>query len=92
MTPAGALSSYQLATNAAFVADGPGHRRGQAFGLANGGINVGQGAWFALAGLVAGTIGPASTIAVSGAAGAVVALVLARSWRRLSPAASGGPC
>ncbi|MGH3156882.1 MAG: MFS transporter, partial [Streptosporangiaceae bacterium] len=42
---AGALSAYQLATNAAFVAAVPGHRRGQAFGVANGGINVGQGVW-----------------------------------------------
>lgn len=87
---AGALSAYQLAANAAFVAAVPGYRRGQAFGLANGGINVGQGAWFALAGLAAGAIGPASTIAFSGAAGVVVALALARSWRRLSPAAGGG--
>jgi MFS family permease len=89
---AGALSAYQLATNAAFVATVPSHRRGQAFGVANGGINVGQGVWFALAGLAADTIGPAHVIAVSGAIGAAAALVLATRWRgQLTRAARPGP-
>jgi MFS family permease len=79
---AGALSAYQLATNAAFVAAVPSHRRGQAFGVANGGINVGQGVWFAVAGLAADAIGPGRVIAVSGALGAAAALALALSWRR----------
>ena len=79
---AGALSAYQLATNAAFVTRVPPGRRGQAFGLANGGINVGQGLWFALAGLAADAIGPAQVIASSGAVGAAAACALAFSWRR----------
>jgi MFS family permease len=79
---AGALSAYQLATNAAFIAAVPDYRRGQAFGLANGGINVGQGLWFVLAGLAAGPLGPATTIAISGAAGAAAASILAMQWRR----------
>jgi MFS family permease len=79
---AGALSAYQLAANAAFVAAVPPHRRGQAFGVANGGINVGQGLWFAVAGLAAGAFGPAVVIAASGAAGAAAAAALAVSWRR----------
>jgi MFS family permease len=79
---AGALSAYQLAANAAFVAVVPPHRRGQAFGVANGGINVGQGLWFAVAGLAAGAFGPAVVIAASGAAGAAAAAALAASWRR----------
>ncbi len=79
---AGALSAYQLAANAAFVASVPGNRRGQAFGLANGGINVGQGLWFAVAGLAAGALGPAVVIAASGAVGAAAALALAIGWAR----------
>jgi len=79
---AGALSAYQLATNAAFIGAVPDHRRGQAFGVANGGINVGQGLWFAVAGLAADAIGPAMVIAVSGAVGAAAAMALAVSWRR----------
>jgi MFS family permease len=79
---AGALSAYQLATNAGFVTAVPSHRRGQAFGLANGGINVGQGLWFAVAGLGADAIGPARIIAASGVVGSVAALALAVSWRR----------
>lgn len=81
---AGALSAYQLAANAAFVTTVPQHRRGQAIGLANSGINVGQGLWFALAGLGADTIGPARVIAASGAVGAVAALTLAVGSRRRS--------
>ena len=85
---AGALSAYQLATNAAFVATVPGHRRGQAFGVANGGINVGQGVWFALAGLAAEALGPARVIALSGVAGAAAALALAVTWQRRRRAAT----
>jgi len=83
---AGALSAFQLATNATFVMTVPSHRRGQAFGLANGGINVGQGLWFALAGLGADTIGPARVIAVSGAIGTAAAIALAISWHRQTQA------
>jgi MFS family permease len=82
---AGGLSAYQLATNSAFVAAVPDYRRGQAFGLANGGINVGQGLWFAVAGLAAGAIGPAAVIAASGAVGAAAAIALAVSWHRSHP-------
>lgn len=83
---AGALSAYQLAANAAFITTVPSHRRGQAFGLANGGINVGQGVWFAVAGLGADTLGPAKIIAVSGAVGAAAAIALAVSWHRQTQA------
>ena len=49
----GACASYQLAANAAFVAAVPPERRGQAFGLANGGMQVTQGLWIVLAGAAA---------------------------------------
>src|SRR5579859_8038227 len=61
---AGACAGYQLAANAAFVAAIPAERRGQAFGLANGGMQVFQGLWFIVAGAVAGALGPATMIAI----------------------------
>jgi MFS family permease len=78
----GACASYQLAANAAFVAAVPNERRSQAFGLANGGMQVGQGLWFILAGAVAEALGPSAAIAVSGALGAVLAALLCISWYR----------
>jgi MFS family permease len=78
---AGACAGYQLAANAAFVAAVPAGRRGQAFGLANGGMQVFQGLWFIVAGAVAGAVGPATMIAISGGIGAVIAALLAVSWR-----------
>jgi MFS family permease len=81
----GACASYQLAANAAFVAAVPPRRRGQAFGLANGGMQVTQGLWFVLAGAAASSIPitPAAAIAISGGLGALLAAALAKSARRL---------
>jgi MFS family permease len=79
-------SCYQLAANSAFVKTVPPSWRGQAFGLANGGINVGQSLWFAAAGAAADVLSPAVVIGLSGLIGAVFAASLAVSWRRL-PAA-----
>ena len=80
----GACASYQLAANAAFVAAVPAERRGQAFGLANGGMQVTQGLWIVLAGAIASSraITPATAIAISGGLGAILAAALATSWRR----------
>jgi MFS family permease len=74
----GACASYQLAANAAFVAAVPPERRGQAFGLANGGMQVCQGLWIVLAGaLTAHGRAPGMVIAVSGGIGAALAAALA---------------
>ena len=75
----GACASYQLAANAAFVAAVPAERRGQAFGLANGGMQVSQGLWIIFAGAVvtSSAITPADAIAISGGLGAVLAAALA---------------
>ncbi|MGE5132795.1 MAG: MFS transporter [Gemmatimonadota bacterium] len=81
---AGACASYQVAANAAFVADVPAGHRGQAFGLANGGMQVLQGLWFIVAGAIASLAGPAMVIGISGGLGAVLAASLAISWRRTS--------
>ena len=82
----GACASYQLAANAAFVAAVPPDRRGQAFGLANGGMQVSQGLWIVLAGAAASSnaISPATAIAISGGLGTVLAAALTISWRRRS--------
>jgi len=80
----GAGASYQLAANAAFVAAVPPERRGQAFGLANGGMQVAQGLWIVLAGAAASShaVTPATAIAVSGGLGAVLAAALAMILHR----------
>lgn len=76
----GACASYQLAANAAFVSAVPPERRGQAFGLANGGMQVSQGVWIILAGAIvsSGAITPAHAVAISGGLGAILAAALAR--------------
>jgi MFS family permease len=88
-TVAGAFAGYQIAANAAFVVAVPAERRGQAFGLANGGMQVFQGLWFIVAGAVAGALSPATMIAISGGIGAVIAAVLAVKWRALTAARDG---
>jgi predicted MFS family arabinose efflux permease len=76
---------YQIAANTAFVVRVPTERRAQAFGIANMGVIVGQGAAFVAAGAVTGFVAPAIVIAVWGGVGAVVAVVLTLRWRQLSP-------
>jgi len=88
-TAAGVFAGYQIAANAAFVAAVPAERRGQAFGLANGGMQVFQGLWFIVAGAVAGALSPATMIAISGGIGAVIAAALAVKWRALTAARDG---
>ena len=80
----GLFASYQLAANAAFVTAAPQEQRSQAFGLAQGGMSLGQGVVMILAGAAAEHHAPARVIAVCGAVGAVLALVIA-----LSPARHG---
>ncbi len=80
LVASGACASYQLAANAAFVTATPQERRSQAFGLAQGGMSLGQGTAMILAGALAQHYVPARVIAVFGAVGAVVALAVAVSW------------
>jgi MFS family permease len=72
----GLLSCYQTAANAAFVTAVPPEQRGQAFGLAQGGMNLGQGTIMILAGAAAGHFAPAIVIAVTGALGALAATAI----------------
>ena len=78
----GVGAGYQIAANAAFVSAAPQEQRSQAFGLAQGGMSLGQGVVMILAGAVADHYSPAWVIAVSGTVGAVVALAIAASWAR----------
>lgn len=76
----GLFASYQLAANAAFVTAAPQEQRSQAFGLAQGGMSLGQGTVMILAGAAAQHHAPARVIAVCGAVGAVLALAIALTW------------
>jgi predicted MFS family arabinose efflux permease len=80
-----AFGIYQVAANTAFVARVPSQRRAQAFGIANMGVIVGQGAAFVAAGAAAQVFSPAAVIAVGGGLGAISGLVLTLRWRHLSP-------
>jgi MFS family permease len=80
-----ACGVYQIAANTAFVVRVPSERRAQAFGIANMGVIVGQGAAFVAAGAAAEVVSPAVVIAVGGGIGAVIGFVLMLRWRHVSP-------
>ena len=82
LVASGLCASYQIAANAAFVSAAPPEQRSQAFGLAQGGISLGQGIVMILAGAAADHHSPAWVIAISGTVGAAVALAIAVSWAR----------
>ena len=75
----GIFDCYQLAANAAFVRAAPPAQRGQAFGIAQAGMSLGQGAAMVVAGAAAERFAPSMVIAASGAIGLVVASVVALS-------------
>lgn len=80
----GLFDCYQLAANAAFVRAVPDGQRSQAFGLAQGGMSLGQGMAMILAGAAAQRFAPSLVIAVSGAVGAAVAVLIALLRSRTS--------
>jgi MFS family permease len=82
VTASGLLAAYQIAANTAFVLASPDDRRGQAYAIANGGMNLGQGLLYVLAGAAASAATPALVVASSGLIGAALALWLVFSWRR----------
>jgi MFS family permease len=81
-----AFAMYQIAANTAFVERIPNEKRGQAFGLANAGLIVGQGLAFAAAGAAAEVVPPSTVVALSGGLGALISCGLALRWRQMSPA------
>lgn len=79
----GVFDCFQVAASAAFVSTAPPEHRSQAFGIAQAGMSLGQGAVMILAGAAAESHSPASVIAAIGLLGAVVALMI--------PAGRAGP-
>jgi predicted MFS family arabinose efflux permease len=80
LAASGVCAAYQLAANAAFVSAAPQDQRSQAFGLALGGMSLGQGTVMILAGAAAERYTPSGVIAVCGVVGAVMAVILTLSW------------
>jgi MFS family permease len=75
----GIFDCFQLAANASFVTATPPQQRSQAFGIAQGGMSLGQGLAMVVAGAAAERYDPSLVVAASGAIGAVVAIVIAFS-------------
>ncbi|MQA04410.1 MAG: MFS transporter [Streptosporangiales bacterium] len=78
----GMAGGYNLAANQAFIAITPHVARGQALGLAQTMLMLAQGMATILAGAMAKLVTTAGTIAIAGAAGAVVAAFLWLAWAR----------
>jgi MFS family permease len=78
----GLCDCYQLAANAAFVRAVPDSQRSQAFGIAQGGMSLGQGAAMILAGAAAEQFPPSLVIAASGVLGLAAAVAIAVSRPR----------
>jgi MFS family permease len=76
LAASGVCSCFQVAANSAFVLAAPPAHRSQAFGLARGGMSLGQGTAMVLAGVAAQRFAPAIVIAASGLAGAVAATAI----------------
>jgi predicted MFS family arabinose efflux permease len=69
----GVLSAYNLPANAAFIQAVPDSRRGQAVGLVQAGMAVGQGCGFLASGGLSEWLGPQIVVAVAGGASTVIA-------------------
>jgi MFS family permease len=78
----GLFDCFQLAANASFVAATPARVRSQAFGIAQGGMSLGQGVAIVVAGALAEHYAPSLVIAVSGVVGAAAATAIAVSRLR----------
>jgi MFS family permease len=76
LAASGACSCFQVAANSEFVLATPQGQRSQAFGLATGGMSLGQGAAMIAAGAAALHFPPSAVIAFSGALGVVAVLAI----------------
>lgn len=85
----GVFGCYQIAASAEFVSALPQGMRGAAFGLAQGGMSLGQGVVMIVAGAAADAVTPARVIAVTGAIGTLCAVAVAVSWARLRRSRDG---
>jgi len=80
-------TAYLLQTQASFVRATPDIGRGRAIGVAASGIIAAQGAAVFLGGLLADMWSPATAVAMSGAAGALLSLGGAVAWQRANQGA-----
>jgi hypothetical protein len=78
----GLFDSYQIAANASFVNAAPAAQRGRAFGVALGGMSLGQGAAMVAAGAIAQHHPASDVVAASGAIGVLAAVLIAISRGR----------
>jgi MFS family permease len=78
----GLFDCYQIAANASFVNAAPAAQRGRAFGVALGGMSLGQGAAMIAAGAIAQHHPASDVVAASGAIGVVCAVLIAISRGR----------
>jgi predicted MFS family arabinose efflux permease len=72
----GLFDCYQVPAVAAFVHAAPASHRSQVFGVAQAAMSLGQGAAMIAAGAIAEYISPSATVALSGAVGAVAAVLI----------------
>jgi MFS family permease len=72
----GLCDCYQVAASSAFVIAAPDSQRSQVFGLAQAGMSLGQGTAMILAGAGAQDHSPSTAIAISGALGAIAAIMI----------------
>jgi MFS family permease len=84
LVASGAFGGFQLAASAEFVSALPQRMRGAAFGLAQGGMSLGQGIVMIVAGAASESFAPARVIAVTGVIGTVCAILVAINWARSS--------
>jgi MFS family permease len=76
LAASGLFDCYQLAANAAFVSAVPSGQRSQAFGIAQGGMSLGQGTAIIVAGAAAEHFSPGSVVTVTGLLGVIAALAV----------------
>jgi MFS family permease len=82
----GLFDCFQVVASTTFVRAVPPAQRSQAFGIAQGGMSLGQGLAMILAGAAAERYAPADVIALIGAIGAMTATVLAVRQARIRQA------
>jgi MFS family permease len=76
-------TGYNIQGTVSFMRRVPDEQRAQCAGVNSAGLITVQGVGAAAAGALADVLSPGHTIAVAGAAGAAVAVPIARAWRRV---------
>jgi len=90
LAASGACTGYIASANGALMEAIPDQHRGQASGVVGAGMELGQGVLILAAGAAAQWISASLTVALCGAAGAVLAVPLVLAWRRTRPRALEG--